>query len=49
MLQQEYIRRNEVLPLKNKIFSVRILSKKKEDERKEYINKLEKLNELLKI
>lgn len=47
MLQQEYIRRNEVLPLKNKIFSVRILSKKMEDERKEYIDQLEKLNELL--
>ena len=37
----------KVLPLKNKIFSVRILSKKMEDERKEYIDQLEKLNELL--
>ena len=37
----------EKLPLKNKIFSVRILSKKMEDERKEYIDQLEKLNELL--
>ena len=47
MLQQEYIRRNEKLPLKDKIFSVRILSKMMEDERKEYIEKLEELNKLL--
>lgn len=47
MLQQEYVRRNENLLLKDKIFSVRILSKKMEAERKEYIDKLEELNKLL--
>lgn len=47
MLKQEYIKRNEVLPLNDKIFSVRILSKIMEEERYKYIEKIEKLNELL--
>lgn len=47
MLKQEYIKRNEVLPLKDKIFSVRILSKMMEEEREKYIEKIESLDKLL--
>lgn len=46
-LQEEYIKRNENLPLEEKIFSIRILSQLMTDEREEKIEKLEKLNELL--
>lgn len=46
-LQEEYIKRNENLPLEEKIFSIRILSQLMADEREEKIEKLEKLNELL--
>lgn len=48
LLQQEYDDRNELLPLKEKIFSIRILSKKMEEERIEKIERLEGLNEILK-
>ncbi len=48
LLQKEYVRRNQELELEEKIFSIRILAKMLEKEREEYINKLEKLNELLK-
>ena len=37
MLQKEYIKRNEKLPLQKKIFSARILSKLMADERAEKI------------
>lgn len=47
MIQKEYIRRNENLPLEEKIFSIRILSKLMVDERDEKIQELEKLNQLL--
>lgn len=47
LLQKEYEKRNETLPLKDKIFSVRILSKMMIDEREEKISKIEKLNNLL--
>ena len=47
LLQNEYIKRNEKLPLKKKIFSVRILSKLMHEEREQKIKELEKLNELL--
>ncbi len=47
LLQEEYERRNEFLPLKEKIFSVRILSKMMAEEREEKLNKLEKVNRLL--
>lgn len=47
LLQEEYIKRNEKLPLENKIFSMRILSQIMEKEREEYFNELEKLNELI--
>lgn len=47
LLQNEYIKRNEKLPLKKKIFSVRILSKLMMQEREEKIEELEKLNDLL--
>lgn len=48
MLQEEYERRNEKLPLNEKIFSVRILSKVMADERKKKMERIEELNELLK-
>ena len=48
MLQAEYKKRNEKLPLNEKIFSVRILSNIMADERKQKIDKIEELNELLK-
>lgn len=48
MLQTEYEKRNEKLPLNEKIFSVRILSKIMADERKQKIEIIEELNELLK-
>ncbi len=47
-IQEEYDRRNEKLPLDQKIFSIRILSKLMADERDEKIEKIEKLNEILK-
>ncbi len=46
-LQKEYEKRNENLPLKEKIFSIRILSKIMLEEREEKIKKLEELNNLL--
>ena len=46
-LQKEYEKRNKNLPLEEKIFSVRILSKLMIQEREEKIKKIEKLNELL--
>lgn len=48
MLQKEYIKRNENLPMEKKIFSVRILSQIMEKEREEKIKQLEHLNFLLK-
>ena len=47
-LQQEYNKRNEKLPLEEKIFSLRILSEMMGKEREEKIEKIEKLNEILK-
>ena len=47
MLQEEYLKRNENLPLEKKIFSVRILSQMMEKEREEKIKQLEHLNYLL--
>ena len=47
LLQKEYIKRNEKLPLKKKIFSVRILSKLMQEERNQKIEEIEKLNQLL--
>ncbi len=47
MLQDEYEKRNLDLPLQEKIFSSRILSKIMVKEREEKIKKLEKLNKLL--
>lgn len=47
MLQDEYEKRNQYLPLQEKIFSIRILSKMMADEREEKIKKLEQLNNLL--
>ena len=47
MLQKEYEKRNEYLPLQKKIFSIRILSKMMINEREEKIKKLEELNTLL--
>ncbi len=47
LLQQEYIKRNEKLPLQQKIFSIRILSKMMIEEREEKIRKIKELNDLL--
>lgn len=47
MLQEEYEKRNEFLPLEEKIFSVRILSQMMAEEREKNLEKLEKLNLLL--
>lgn len=47
LLEEEYIKRNEKLPLKKKIFSVRVLSKVIKKERDEKLEELEKLNGLL--
>lgn len=44
LLQQEYEKRNEFLPLEEKIFSSRILSQMMAKEREEKIEKIEKLN-----
>lgn len=48
LLENEYEKRNEELPIEEKIFSLRILSKMMTDERARKLEKLEKLNELLK-
>lgn len=47
LLKKEYIKRNESLELENKIFSIRVLAKIMETERKKYIEELEELNSLL--
>ena len=47
MLQEEYEKRNETLPLEQKIFSARILSKKMIEEREEKIEQIEYLNDLM--
>lgn len=47
MLQEEYEKRNEFLPLQEKIFSLKILSQMMAKERAEKLNRLEKLNSLL--
>ena len=47
MLQEEYEKRNEKLPLEEKIFSIRILSKLMVEERERKIEELEKINQLL--
>jgi len=47
MLEEEYIRRNEKLDLKEKIFSIRILSKMMTEEREQKIEKIEEINKLL--
>ena len=46
LLQKEYLKRNEKLPLESKIFSMRILAQIMEKEREDYIKQLDKLNEL---
>ena len=47
LLEEEYEKRNEALPIEEKIFSMRILSKMMCDERERKIEKIEKLNSLL--
>lgn len=47
MIEAEYEKRNELLPLEQKIFSIRILSKMMSEEREEKIEKIEKINKLL--
>jgi len=48
LLQEEYVKRNEKLSLEEKIFSMRILAQIMADERNEYLEEFNKLNELLK-
>ncbi len=48
LLEEEYQKRNEQLPLEKKIFSIRILTQILEKEREENFNKIEKLNNILK-
>ncbi len=47
LLQKEYEKRNEFLPLEKKIFSSRILSQMMTKEREEKIEKIEEINKLL--
>lgn len=47
LLQEEYIKRNEKLPLEKKIFSMKILAKIMEQEKEESFKELEKLNGIL--
>ena len=47
LLEKEYKERNEKLPLEQKIFSIRILSQKMQEERDEYFKEIDKLNEIL--
>ena len=47
LLQNEYVKRNEKLPLEKKIFSARILSKIMREEREQKIEELSNLNELI--
>ena len=47
LLQKEYIKRNQSLPLEKKIFSMRILSQILQQEKDKYFKDLEKLNELI--
>lgn len=46
-LKEEYISRNEQLPLEKKIFSMRVLAKIMEQEKEEYFNEIEKLNKII--
>lgn len=47
LIKEEYEKRNEVLPLEEKIFSIRILSNIMVREREKYFEQLEELNKLL--
>lgn len=47
-LKEEYNRRNAELPLSNKIFSIRVLTKNLRQERNEYLNQIDRLNKFLK-
>ena len=47
LLQKEYIKRNEELPLERKIFSMRVLSNIMEKEREEAYAKIEEVNAVL--
>ena len=48
LLQEEYIKRNQNLPLEEKIFSMRVLAETMMLEREKLFEKLQKCNELLK-
>ena len=48
LLEQEYIIRNEILPLNKKIFSMRVLSNIMIEEREKKYKKIEELNEIMK-
>ena len=44
MLEKEYVRRNEKLPLEKKIFSIKVLAEIMAKEREELFEKIEKIN-----
>ena len=44
MLEEEYVRRNEKLPLEKKIFSIKVLAEIMSKEREELFEKIEKIN-----
>lgn len=46
-LKEEYIKRNELLPLEKKIFSVKVLSKMLDKEKEKYLQRIAKLNNML--
>ena len=47
LLEKEYIEINRKLPLEKKIFSMKVLAKKMEKERQDYVKKIEELNNIL--
>ena len=47
LLEEEYKKRNKELPLEQKIFSIRILAQKMQEERDKYFKKIDELNEIL--
>lgn len=47
LLEKEYNIRNKILPIEKKIFSMRILSKIMQQERDEYFNNIERLNQIM--
>lgn len=47
LLQHEYKKRNEKLPLERKIFSIKVMTKQMIEEKQKYFEQIDKLNELI--